>query len=359
MILYRNIGKVIRFSVVFTLVMLLLFPFQAFAGRKPLPKLSRSPYLAAIALDADTGQVFFEENADTGAWPASVLKLMTLAVVLDAIERKEISLGDMVQVTGEAARMGGSQVYLDAREQFSVEDLLYALMVQSANDAAVALAIHVAGSKEAFVARMNSKAEQLAMRNSHFFSVHGLPPAEGQEVDVTTARDLALLCRELAGNPQVFAFTSVVSRDFRDGQFVMRTHNHLLENVAGCDGLKTGFFSAAGFSIAATARRDGRRVIAIVLGSEDRKVRDAKARQLIEQGFAAMSSLPDLQKKPEKQEEKRYKPEISSSEELPRQEAASTIEGWKLFVAGFFCGIVVGLAFVFFSGRRRKHSHFQ
>lgn len=273
------------------IIILLLLPIQGIAARKPLEKISRSPYLAAIALDADTGKILFEKNADTPAYPASVLKLMTLLIVLDAAERGQITLTDMVQITRESAQMGGSQVYLDPKEQFPVEELLYALMVQSANDAAMALAIHVAGSKTAFLALMNKKAKELGMNSSHFFSVHGLPPASGQEVDTTTARDLSLLCLALVKKPATFRYTATTEREFRNGQFIMRTHNHLLGNLSGCDGLKTGYFTAAGYSIAATAIRDGRRVIAIVLGSEDRKTRDTRAREIIEQGFA---NLPPL-----------------------------------------------------------------
>ncbi len=362
-----------KYFTVFILVFLL--PLQVAASRKPLEKISASPYLSAIAIDAESGEIFFEKDADVQAWPASVLKLMTLYIVLDAVKNGKISLDDMVQVTDEAARMGGSQVYLDPKEQFTVEDLLYALMVQSANDAAVALATYVAGSKEGFVALMNDKAKQLGMKNSHFYSVHGLPPAAGQEVDVVTARDLAALCRELVKNPQVFPFTSAVERDFRDGKFVMRTHNHLLENLAGCDGLKTGFFSAAGFSIAATAKRDGKRVIAIVLGSEERKVRDAKARELIEQGFAALSSSSREKKEVAVEKESVVKEStdggavrilssttmaLDGANTVPAETAEQSVlsQGgcWKWFFAGFGCGVVLSLLLLILFGRRKKRS---
>ncbi len=371
-----------KYFTVFILVFLL--PLQSVASRKPLEKLSVAPYLSAIAVDAESGEVFFEKNADALAWPASVLKLMTLYIVLDTVKSGKIALDDMVQVTNEAARMGGSQVYLDPKEQFTVEDLLYALMVQSANDAAVALATHVAGSKEAFVALMNEKAKQLGMKKSRFYSVHGLPPSAGQEVDVVTARDLVLLCRELVKNPQTFPFTSAVERDFRNGQFVMRTHNHLLENLAGCDGLKTGYFSAAGFSIAATAKRDGKRVIAIVLGSEDRKVRDAKARELIEKGFAALLSAAG-EKKEEVAEKKDAAVGVAEKKAATGDGGAGgavrilssttmALDGtdnaaekvvarelqqggcWKLFFAGFGCGAVLCLLLAVLLGRRKKRT---
>lgn len=273
-----------RHTLIFLLLLPLLTPILAH-GRAPVQPLSQDPYASALLIDAESGKVLFEANADSTIYPASVLKLMTLYVILDRVEQGALRLDEVVPVTVEAAKIGGSQVYLDPREQFPVDELLYALMVQSANDAAVALATHVAGSKEGFVALMNQKAQELGMKNSRFYSVHGLPPSKGQLPDVTTARDLAILCRELVKRPQALTYTSTQTRDFRDGKFIMRNHNKLLGQVAGADGLKTGYYQAAGFSIAATAQRSGVRIIALVMGSKDRKVRDAKAVELINRGF--------------------------------------------------------------------------
>lgn len=272
------------------ILLLLLLPGEGFAARKDLDTRSQDPYLSALALDADTGKVFFESNSNAPAWPASVLKSMTLAVILDQVKKGRINLADMVHVTPEAAAMGGSQVYLDPKESFSVEDLLYALMVQSANDAAVALAMHVAGSTEAFVEMINNKAKELGMTHSHFYTVHGLPPSKGQEVDVTTAQDLALLAQYLVKDPQALKFTSTNEKGFRNGEFIMRNHNNLLDDMPECDGLKTGYFKAAGYSIVATAHRNGKRVIAIVLGSSKRLTRDAQARELLQRGLATLQS---------------------------------------------------------------------
>jgi D-alanyl-D-alanine carboxypeptidase (penicillin-binding protein 5/6) len=185
---------------------------------------------------------------------------------------------------------GGSQVWLAEKETFTVEDLLYALMIQSANDAAVALAEKVAGSTEAFVDLMNQKARALGMQNTTFNSVHGLPPSSGQKDDVTTARDFSILCQEVLKHPEALRYTSARERAFRPGPktVLMRTHNHLLAGVSGCDGLKTGYIEKAGFSIAVTAQRNGQRVVVMVLGSKDRKLRDAKAKALVEKGFAAL-----------------------------------------------------------------------
>ncbi len=256
-------------------------------------RIARSPYLGAIVIEASTGRVLFEDHADAKGYPASMLKLMDMLILLERIEHGQLHLQDPVHVSAKAARTGGSQVWLAQGESFSVEDMLYALMVQSANDAAVALAEKVAGSTDAFVALMNQKARELGMTSTVFHSVHGLPPGRGQKHDVTTARDFARLCRVLVvQHPEILRYTSTRARAFRvnvPGKTIqMRTHNHLLGRVAGCDGLKTGYIWQAGFSIAATALRDHHRLIVVVLDSADRKVRDAKAAQLLEKGFAML-----------------------------------------------------------------------
>ena len=254
--------------------------------------ISRNPYLGAIVEDAATGRVLFEAQADTKGYPASVLKLMDLLIILEKIEQGQLSLKDPVPVSAKAAKTGGSQVWLAERETFSVDDMLYALMVQSANDAAVALAEKVAGSTDAFVELMNRKAKELGMTSTVFHSVHGLPPARGQEHDMTTARDLAILCRTLLKHPDTLRYTSTRQREFRPNAgnktVTMRAHNHLLARVDGCDGLKTGYIAQAGFSIAVTAARNGQRVIVVVLDSIDLKTRDTHAAELVAKGFAAL-----------------------------------------------------------------------
>jgi D-alanyl-D-alanine carboxypeptidase (penicillin-binding protein 5/6) len=272
-------------------------PAAAAAPAKAAPRagIARDPYLGAIVVDAATGRTLFEDQPDAKGYPASVLKLMDLLIVLERIEQHQLSFQDQVTVSAKSAKTGGSQVWLAEKEVFSVDDLLYALMVQSANDSAVALAEKVAGSTEAFVQLMNQRAHLLGMTNTLFHSVHGLPPGAGQQPDVTTPRDFAVLCRELLKHQDTLRYTSTRERTFRPNSgnktVVMRTHNHLMAQVEGCDGLKTGFFTQAGFSIAATASRNGRRVIAVVLGSADRKVRDAKAAELLAKGFAALPAL--------------------------------------------------------------------
>ena len=252
------------------------------------------PYLGAIVIDAASGQVLFEENADARGYPASVTKLMTFFVIMDKVHAGQLTLATPITVSAEAARTGGSQVYLKQGEIFTVDDLLYALMIQSANDAAVALAVHAAGSKEAFVELMNAKAHLLGLTNTTFHSPHGLPPGKGQQVDLTTARDLALLSRELINHGDILRYTSVKVRMLRGNTanpFEMRNHNHLLGKLAGCDGLKTGYFTAAGFSLSTTVERNGRRIVAVILGSETSKTRDLKMMELVERGFAALPAV--------------------------------------------------------------------
>ena len=260
--------------------------------QKPKGCISKTPYIGAIIVDADSGSVLFEDKADVPGYPASTLKLMTLLVIQEKIDAGQVKLSDTVKVSVAACKTGGSQVYLDPKETFTVEELLYAMMIQSANDAAVALAEHVGGSKESFVDLMNAKAQQLGMSNSHFASVHGLPPAAGQKNDVSTARDMMTLSRELCKHPAVFTYTSATYRQFRASTakpFDMRTHNPFLkEAVEGCDGFKTGFTASAGWSIVVTAKRNGRRVIVVVLGSDERKMRDAKAHELLSKGFTLL-----------------------------------------------------------------------
>ncbi|MBR4170584.1 MAG: D-alanyl-D-alanine carboxypeptidase [Kiritimatiellae bacterium] len=266
--------------------------------------IAKYPYVGAIALDAADGRVLFEDKADAPGYPASTLKLMTLLVVQKKIESGAINLTDQCKVSVRAYRQGGSQCYLDPKETFPVEELLYALMVKSANDAAVCLAEHVAGSCEEFVAMMNKEAELLGMTNTRFSSVNGLPPnlEKGEKQDVTTARDMGKLCVELCRHPDIFKYTGCAVRGFREkgskAYIEMRTHNTFLkEGMPGCDGFKTGYTATAGYSICVTVKRGDRRVIVVVLGSwtnniygsvmDGIKVRDTAAREIINKAFAA------------------------------------------------------------------------
>lgn len=254
--------------------------------------LSRTPYRGAIAFDAATGSVLFEDNPDELAVPASMAKMMLLLLVQERIENGHLRTTDMVAVSNRAYNEGGSQVWLDPKETFPLEDLLYALMIQSANDAAVAIAEHVAGSVEAMVALMNDRAAKLGMRNTRFVSCNGLTSVR-EPADVTTARDMAILAAALCSHPDIFKYTGTDFRVFRPdkapgkGLVEMRTHNPLLQKkVPGCDGLKTGYTAYAGYSIAATVKRGDTRVVLVLMGCPDKATRDANLNRLLEQAFA-------------------------------------------------------------------------
>jgi D-alanyl-D-alanine carboxypeptidase (penicillin-binding protein 5/6) len=270
---------------------------------KGLQPLSKNPYTGAVVIDAATGRPLFEDNADSRGYPASLVKLMTLLIILEAVEQEHISLRDKVVVSDEAAKMGGSQVYLKESEVTTVDDLLYALMVQSANDAAVALALHYTGSKADFAAVMNKKTREIGMTDTVFHSVHGLPPGRGQLPDVSTPRDIARLSLEVLKHPRALHYSSTKTRLFRAESpepFIMRNHNRLVGTFEGCDGLKTGYFRAAGYSIAATAAGKEGRAIAVVMGSVSSRVRDTKARELLSKSLIKITELstsPSLAKK--------------------------------------------------------------
>jgi len=324
-----------RIFIVVLLLMAMALPATA------LKVVSKHPYTASIVVDPDTGQVICEENADAELYPASVIKLMTLLLVVERIETGEIKLDEMVTVTREAAVIGGSQVYLKENEKFTVDDLLYALMIKSANDVATCLAVHVSGSQAEFVKLMNRRAAELGMKSTEFHTPHGLPPSGKGKPDVSTPRDLVILAREVLKHPEVLKYTSARERPFRKGQFILKSHNYLLSQLPGCDGLKTGFFSAAGFSIAATAKRDDKRVLAIVMGARERKIRDAKAIELIEYGFANFPEPPKPPPKPAMPEEGKKPPRPI----------------WNDVVPFLFLVTAITIAFIMLTGRHTNSSY--
>jgi D-alanyl-D-alanine carboxypeptidase (penicillin-binding protein 5/6) len=258
-------------------------------------------YRGAIVVDAASGRVLFEDHADEISPPASMTKLMTFAVLDDRIRSGALTLRTPVAVTAADARVGmlpdSTSVRLKTGETFPVEELIYAMMIQSANDAAYALAHASAGSVPVFVEWMNAKARALGMTRTTFRSPNGLPPTSRRiaDGDLTTPRDFSTLCRYLLQQTDILRYTSVKSRPFGAGRRFpptpMTNHNHLLGRIAGVDGLKTGFTDGAGFCLSATASRDGRRIIAVMMDSPDSKTRDLKIAQLIERGFAVDSVI--------------------------------------------------------------------
>ncbi len=278
------------------LVLLLTLPVMnlSAAMKAPANAPAEKDYTGVIVVDAGDGKVLFEDCADVPAYPASVTKLMNLLLAVEAIEAGKVRLDDRVTVTPEEAKMGGSQVYLKEGEVFTLEELLYATAIQSANDAALAVANHVGGDRDTFVQMMNQRATQLGMTHTKFTTPHGLASPK-QEADLSTPRDIAALSREAVRHPLVLKFSSVKKRTFRqEPLLVMENHNKLLRDVPGCDGLKTGYLARGGYALAATVYRDGKRVIAVVMGSSGMygRRRDAIARRLIASALPKASPAP-------------------------------------------------------------------
>lgn len=239
---------------------------------------------SAILMEAHTGQVLYEMNADEALPPASVTKVMTLLLVMEAIEEGRISLTDMVSASANACSMGGSQIFLEEGEQMSVEDLLKSVVISSANDAAVALAEYVGGSESAFVSLMNRRAQELGMKNTCFENTNGLD--DTVEKHLTSARDIAIMSRELIKHKKITEYSSIWMDTIRGGQFGLTNTNRLVRFYKGATGLKTGSTSKAKFCISATAERDGMSLICVIMAAPTRDIRNEAAKTLLDFGFA-------------------------------------------------------------------------
>ncbi|MFR8549243.1 MAG: D-alanyl-D-alanine carboxypeptidase family protein [Lachnospiraceae bacterium] len=261
----------------------------------------------ALVMEVSTGKVLFEKDADAKLHPASVTKIMTVLLTFEALEQGKLTWDQEVMTSAHAKSMGGSQVFLEEGEVQTVDTLLKCILIASGNDASVAMAEQIAGSEEAFVARMNEKAAQLGMKNTHFVDCCGL--TDSQE-HYTSARDVALMSRELLLNyPQVVEYSDIWMEDIThvtakgSSVFTLSNTNKLLRAYSGCDGLKTGSTSRAKFCLSATARRDGIRLIGTVMTAPDSKIRFAEAAQLLNYGFSRctmyhddeMEKLPDIE----------------------------------------------------------------
>jgi serine-type D-Ala-D-Ala carboxypeptidase (penicillin-binding protein 5/6) len=246
------------------------------------------PEASIISLEAGSGLVLFEHNADEVRPPASMLKLMMMLMVLEGIDEGHWTLDTEITASRLAQSMGGTQIYLAAGETFPLGVLMQAVAVASANDAAMAVAEGLWGSKEGYLAAMNARARELGMANTEFNSVHGLPPSRGQEPDRTTARDMAQLARACVGDPRILAWSSMKRFEFKSSRTPFLSTNRLLQFMENCDGLKTGYIRAAGFCVAATAYEDDKRVVVVVMGHPESMPRFHLARQLLIDGLAAI-----------------------------------------------------------------------
>lgn len=266
---------------------LLLLPEIAQADELPM-KAEASITLtspSAILCEASTGQVIFEKNADERRPVASVNKVMTILLTLEAVDEGRVSLEDQVTVSPRAASMGGSQAFLDAGERYKLSELLKTVIVASANDSAVALAEHLAGTEESFVRLMNTRAEELGLTNTHYANCTGLPAQE----HYTTARDVAKLSAQLDLHPIYYRYSTIWMDEIkhRGGRVTSLTNtNRLIRFYPGCDGYKTGSTNEARYCVSATAKKEGMRLIAVVLGTPAGQTRFDEARAMLEYGFA-------------------------------------------------------------------------
>ena len=241
-------------------------------------------------MDAATGTILLEQNAHQKLPPASVTKVMTMLLVMEAIDQGKIGWDDMVTASEAAAAKGGSQIYLKVGESMSVTDMVKSIAVSSANDCACAMAEHIAGSEAAFVQRMNDRAKELGMNDTNFVNCTGLDDGEEAAAHKTSAYDIALMSRQLLKyHPDIKKLTTIWMDTVRDGAFGLSNTNKLVRFYSGATGLKTGFTSGAGYCLSASAQREGMELIAVVMGCETSTERFAACKSMLDYGFANFS----------------------------------------------------------------------
>ena len=266
-----------------SLLLALLLPLLPRAGAAALEVEGKS----AVLMDAATGTVLYEKNAHEKLAPASVTKVMTLLLIMEAVDSGKIGWNDTVTASEAAAAKGGSQIYLKVGETMSVTDMVKSIAVSSANDCACAMAEHLAGSEGAFVELMNARAKELGMNDTQFVNCTGLDDGPEAENHKTSAYDIALMSRELlVSHPDIKKFTTIWMDTVRNGTFGLSNTNKLIRFYPGATGLKTGFTSGAGYCLSATAEREGMELIAVVMGAETSQGRNAACKTLLDYGFA-------------------------------------------------------------------------
>lgn len=256
---------------------------------EPLPNITAP---SAVLMEATSGQILFEKDSHKKRPPASITKIMTMLLAMEALEQGKIHLDDKVIASDRASMQGGSQIWLEVGEEMSLNDLMKSIAVVSANDASVAVAEHIAGAEEVFVDMMNKRAKELGMQDTHFVNCTGLP-AEGH---LTSAYDVAVMSRELIKHPKVHEWFTIWIDYVRDGKNILVNTNRLIKDYKGCDGLKTGYTEEAGYCLSATAKRDNLRLIAVVMGLADSKVRFSETAKLLDYGFRFYAGVPMIQK---------------------------------------------------------------
>ncbi|WP_240413942.1 D-alanyl-D-alanine carboxypeptidase family protein [Paenibacillus periandrae] len=246
---------------------------------------------SAVTMDVDTGTVIFEKNKDAKLPPASITKIMTMLLVMEALDQGKIKMTDKVRTSEYAASMGGSQIFLEPGEEMTVQDMMKGIAMASGNDASVAMAEKLAGSEQAFVQMMNERAGQLGMKNTHFVNCNGLPA----DNHYSSANDIALMSRELLKHEEITQFTGTYQDYLRKDTpkpFWLVNTNKLVRFYSGADGLKTGYTSEAKFCLSATAKRDNFRIITVVMGEPNTKTRNAEVSNLFDYAFSQYMSYP-------------------------------------------------------------------
>lgn len=270
-----------------TLVAIPMFVLPVSANQPDFALQSKS----AILMEASTGEVIFEKASDQELAPASITKIMTMLLVMEAVDGGRANFSDKVRVSENAMRMGGSQIYLEVGEEMTLDDMLKSIAVASANDACVAVAEYLLGSEEAFVKRMNERAGELGMKHTRFVNCSGLPPSEGiKEGNISSARDIAIMSRELLKHPAILKWTSTWIDHVRNGEFTLTNTNKLVRHYQGVDGLKTGYTVEARFCLSATGVRNGLRLISVVMGAPTSEIRFKETSVLLNYGFGAFKA---------------------------------------------------------------------
>ncbi|MFX3633547.1 MAG: D-alanyl-D-alanine carboxypeptidase family protein [Candidatus Pristimantibacillus sp.] len=278
-----------------------MLPAAAFAEEKAPaksqePASSATPDLApsarsAILMDADSGTIIYEKNSNDKLPPASITKIMTMLLIMEALDNETIKLTDQVQASEYASSMGGSQIFLEPGETMSVDEMIKGIALASGNDASVAMAEKLAGSEQQFVVMMNNKAEQLGLKNTHFANCNGLPSND----HYSSAHDIAVMSRELLKHSEITKYTGLYQdylRKSSEKPFWLVNTNKLVRFYSGADGLKTGFTNEAKFCLSATAKRDDLRIIAVVMGEPNTKTRNAEVSQMFDYSFAQYTTHP-------------------------------------------------------------------
>lgn len=293
-------------------------PLAALANEKSAPQtgeMNLAPQgSSAVLIEADTGTVLYEKNADKKLPPASITKVMTLLLIMEAIERGELKMTDKVRTSERAASMGGSQIFLQPGEEMTVEDMIKGIAIASGNDASVAMAEHLGGTEEGFVNRMNERAQQLGMKNTHFVNSNGLPAPN----HFSTAMDIAIMSRELLKHEGITKFTGTYQDYLRKDSanpFWLVNTNRLVRFYEGVDGLKTGYTGEAKYCLTATAKRDNMRVIAVVMGEPDVKTRNNEVATMFNYAFNHYKVMPMYKKGESVQSitvDKGHKPQVNA-----------------------------------------------